>query len=79
MRHPLTIALPCLSGFAGFVVLSTNPGTLLAVIGAVLLGAALITALLVIMLRLGPSSAPDREREEHAREQYDVTGAWPDE
>jgi hypothetical protein len=78
VRRPLAIALPCLSGLAGFVILTAHPSDVLAVVGAVLLGAAFIAAIAFIVLRLGPDSGPDRAREERARDELDATGRWPE-
>ena len=52
-------------------------GIVFEVIGALLLGGVLTLALGVMIIRLGPESQPDREREALAREEFDRTGHWP--
>ena len=61
---------------AGIVLLNLS-GTLPEAIGAILVTAVLVVAIGLIVLRLGPQSQPDREREERAREEFARTGEWP--
>jgi hypothetical protein len=37
----------------------------------------LVVVLGFVVVRLGPQSQPDREREALAREEFDRTGEWP--
>src|SRR3954453_22944221 len=48
-------------------------------IGAMLLGAAIAVFLLNFFFRMGVSGGRDRDREEDAREYFDLHGHWPDE
>jgi hypothetical protein len=66
-----------LAGLAGFVILAIHGSGLLEVIGGVLLGGVLLYVVALAMLRLGPQSQPDREREALAREEFARTGEWP--
>ena len=66
-----------LIGLAGFVILALHGSDVLEVIGGLLLGGVLLVLVGLIVLRLGPQSLPDREREARAREEFDRTGEWP--
>jgi hypothetical protein len=66
-----------LIGLAGFVILAIHGSDLLEVIGGVLLGGVLLVITGLIVLRLGPQSQPDREREAAARDEFARTGEWP--
>jgi len=66
-----------LVGLAGFVILAIHGSDLIEVIGGVLLGGVLLFVAALIVLRLGPQSQPDREREARAREEFARTGEWP--
>jgi len=66
-----------LIGLAGFVILAIHGSDLLEATGGVLLGGVLLFVAGLIMLRLGPQSQPDREREALAREEFARTGEWP--
>ena len=80
MRTRIALLLAAALCVAGFVILqAAGHSTALAVVGAVLLFAALLAAIGAIILRLGPQSRPDREREARAREIFEATGRWPDE
>jgi hypothetical protein len=61
---------------AGLALLQLD-GTVVEAVGAALLGAVLVAAIALIVVRLGPQSQPDREREARAREEFDRTGRWP--
>jgi hypothetical protein len=71
------IGMLSLAGLAGFVLLALPGGGLQQVIGSILLAIMLIVVIGLIVLRLGPQSQPDREREARAREEFDRTGEWP--
>lgn len=77
MPARVTIGLLGLAGLAGFVLLAVPGGGLQQVIGSILLGVMLVVVVGTIVLRLGPRSQPDREREAQAREEFDRTGRWP--
>ncbi len=77
MRQRVAIAAVSFCGLAGFVLLAVPGGGAQEVVGSILLGLMLIAVVGVILLRLGPQSQPDREREAHAREEFDRTGEWP--
>ncbi|MGN6188712.1 MAG: hypothetical protein ACTHOE_07415 [Conexibacter sp.] len=47
--------------------------------GVVLIGSAGIVLLLNMLFRLSLTSNREREEEEHAREQFERSGHWPDE
>jgi hypothetical protein len=66
-----------LIGLAGFVILALHGSDVLEVIGGLLLGGVLVVLIGLIVLRLGPQSQPDREREARAREEFERTGEWP--
>jgi hypothetical protein len=66
-----------LAGLAGFVLLAIPGDGTQEIIGCVLLAIMLVIVIGVIILRLGPASQPDREREARAREEFDRTGEWP--
>jgi len=59
------------------VLLAVPGGGLQQVIGSILLGVMLVVVVGTVVLRLGPQSQPDREREAQAREEFDRTGHWP--
>jgi hypothetical protein len=71
------ITLTVVCGLVGFVLLTTAPNNTLVIVGIVLLALAMLVAILVT-LRLGWRSLPDRERESRAREIFEQTGSWPD-
>jgi hypothetical protein len=71
------IATVALAGVAGFVLLNAPVGGTGAVVGTVLLAAMLVAVLGLVVVRLGPQSQPDREREAWAREEFERTGEWP--
>jgi hypothetical protein len=48
-------------------------------LGLVLIGVAVIVAMVNWLFRLGAKSNRDRERDEQAREYFDEHGRWPDE
>jgi hypothetical protein len=79
MTRKIGIAIPTVCGIAGFVILATHSSHGLIAIGGVLLGVALVSAIGVIILRLGPQSQPDRAAEARAREEFEKTGRWPGE
>lgn len=66
-----------LAGLAGFVLLAVPDSGTLQIIGTVLLSFMLVAVIGLIVVRLGPQSQPEREREAHAREEFDRTGEWP--
>jgi hypothetical protein len=66
-----------LDGLVGFVLLALPGSGVQQVLGALLLGSMLCVVIGLILLRLGPQSQPDREREDRAREEFDRTGEWP--
>jgi hypothetical protein len=66
-----------LVGLAGFVILALHGSDVLEAIGGLLLGGVLLVLIGLIVVRLGPQSAPDREREARAREEFERTGEWP--
>jgi hypothetical protein len=70
-------AIVGLAGLAGFVLLAVPDSGTLQVIGTVLLTFMLVAVIGLIVVRLGPQSQPEREREAHAREEFDRTGEWP--
>jgi hypothetical protein len=71
------IVLVSLVGVAGFVLLAVPGSGLQEVVGSILLGVMLVVVIGFILLRLGPQSRPDREREAAARDEFDRTGEWP--
>lgn len=77
MRQRIAIVAFAVAGFAGFVLLAVPGGAVQEIVGSVLLGVMLLAVVGVILLRLGPQSTPDREREAAAREEFDRTGEWP--
>jgi hypothetical protein len=77
VRQRVAIGAVGLAGLAGFVLLSVPGSGLQEVIGCILLAILLVAVIGVVMLRLGPQSQPDREREAHARDEFDRTGEWP--
>jgi hypothetical protein len=77
MRDRIAVVVVALAGLAGFVLLAIPGGGAQEVTGAVLLAIMLACVIGVIILRLGPASQPDREREARAREEFDRTGEWP--
>jgi membrane protein implicated in regulation of membrane protease activity len=60
------------SSFAGF-------GSSTSALGLVLVGVAVMVAMLNWLFRLGVKSNRDREREEQARKYFDEHGRWPGE
>ena len=76
-RRGAWIALLSLAGLAGFVILALHGSDPLEAVGGVLLGGVLLVLVGLILLRLGPQSRPDREREARAREEFERTGEWP--
>jgi len=77
MRQRLGIVLLSVAGLAGFVLLALPGSGAQQIVGTVLLGGMLVVVVGLILLRLGPQSQPDREREDRAREEFDRTGEWP--
>ena len=77
MRQRLGIVLLSVAGLAGFVLLALPGSGAQQIVGTVLLGGMLVVVIGLILLRLGPQSQPDREREDRAREEFDRTGEWP--
>jgi hypothetical protein len=77
VRQRVAIVLLSLAGLAGFVLLTIPGSGLQEVIGCILLGILLVAVIGVVVLRLGPQSRPDREREARAREEFDRTGECP--
>jgi hypothetical protein len=75
-RRVLTVTL-ALIGLSGFVILALHGSAALEVIGGVLLGGVLLFVVGVVVVRLGPQSQPDRQREAWAREEFERTGEWP--
>lgn len=71
------IAVTAVAGLAGFVLLAIPGGGTQEIIGTILLAGMLIAVIGVIVVRLGPQSQPEREREARAREEFDRTGSWP--
>ncbi len=71
--------LPAAIILAGIVIVIVVPGTA-GVEGAVtMFGICLCVTLFNGLVRLGVSGDRDRDTEAAARDQYDKTGAWPDE
>jgi hypothetical protein len=66
-----------LAGLAGFVLLAVPDSGTLQIVGTVLLSIMLVAVIGLIVVRLGPQSQPEREREALAREQFERTGEWP--
>jgi hypothetical protein len=77
VRQRVAIVTVGVAGLAGFVLLALPGGGAQQVIGTVLLAIMLVVVLGVVAVRLGPQSQSDREREVHAREEFDRTGEWP--
>lgn len=71
------IATVGVAGLAGFVLLAIPGSGTQEIIGTILLAGMLISVIGVIVVRLGPQSQPEREREARAREEFDRTGRWP--
>jgi hypothetical protein len=76
-RRGAWVALLSLAGLGGFVILALHGSDPLEALGGVLLGGALLVLVGLILLRLGPESLPDREREARARDEFERTGEWP--
>lgn len=72
------VATVVLATIAGIVLLELH-GTAVETAGAILLVGELVVLIGLIVLRLGPQSQPDREREARAREVFERTGEWPGE
>ncbi len=71
--------LPAAIGTIGLVAVFIGHGRdSTAAAGVVLMGAALIVATINWLFRLSVESNVDREREEMAREYFDIHGTWPD-
>lgn len=66
-----------LCGLGGFVLLTVPGSGPQEEIGVVLLSILLVAVVGVVVVRLGPESQPDREREARARDEFDRTGEWP--
>jgi hypothetical protein len=77
VRQRVAIVTLSLAGLAGFVLLALPGSGVQQVIGTVLLAIMLVVVLGFVVVRLGPQSQPDREREALAREEFDRTGEWP--
>jgi hypothetical protein len=77
VRQRVAIVTLSLAGLAGFVLLALPGSGVQQVIGTVLLAIMLVVVLGFVVVRLGPQSQPDREREALAREEFDRTGQWP--
>jgi hypothetical protein len=73
------IATVATSGLAGFVLLTIPGSGAQEIVGTVLLAAMLVAVIALVVIRLGPESQPEREREAAAREEFDRTGHWPGE
>jgi membrane protein implicated in regulation of membrane protease activity len=74
------IWLPVLIAAAGIVAIVIGHGhTSTAAAGVALIIAALIVWMINWMYRMSVESNRDREREEEAREYFDLHGRWPDE
>ncbi|HEY1777370.1 MAG TPA: hypothetical protein VGG41_14525 [Solirubrobacteraceae bacterium] len=73
------IATVAASGLAGFVLLAIPGSGTQEIVGTILLSAMLVAVIGLIVVRLGPQSQPEREREAAAREEFDRTGHWPGE
>jgi hypothetical protein len=67
------------AGLAGFVLLTVPGGATQDIVGTILLAGMLVCVIGLVVARLGPQSQPEREREQHAREEFDRTGSWPSE
>ena len=65
-----------LATVAGLALLQLD-GTVVEAVGAVLVGLVLTAAIGLIVVRLGPQSDSDRDREALAREEFERTGSWP--
>lgn len=66
-----------LAGLAGFVLLTVPDSGGAEIVGTILLAAMLVAVIGLVVVRLGPESQPEREREARAREEFDRTGEWP--
>jgi hypothetical protein len=77
VRQRVAIVTLSLAGLAGFVLLALPGSGVQQVIGTALLAIMLVVVLGFVVVRLGPQSQPDREREALAREEFDRTGQWP--
>jgi hypothetical protein len=73
------IATVGVAGLAGFVLLTVPGSATQEIVGTILLTGMLVCVVGLILLRLGPQSEPEREREQQAREEFDRTGSWPGE
>jgi hypothetical protein len=73
------IATVGVAGLAGFVLLTVPGSATQEIVGTILLAGMLVCVVGLILLRLGPQSEPEREREQQAREEFDRTGSWPGE
>jgi hypothetical protein len=70
--------VPGLIALAGVVTVLAVPGDTGIEIGAMFLGAAIAVFLLNFFYRMGVSGEADRDREQEAREYFDLHGRWPD-
>ena len=77
VRQRVGIVTVGVAGLAGLVLLALPGSGTQQVIGTVLLAIMLVVVLGFVVVRLGPQSQPDREREALAREEFDRTGEWP--
>jgi ABC-type glycerol-3-phosphate transport system permease component len=72
--------VPAAIGVIGLIAVFIGHGrNSTAAAGVVLMGSALIVATINWLFRLSVESNVDREREEMAREYFDIHGRWPDE
>jgi ABC-type transport system involved in cytochrome bd biosynthesis fused ATPase/permease subunit len=67
---------PAVIGIAGIVFLIVGTSTIATTFGIVLIGIAVLVALVNVFARLSISSEDDRDREERARQTYSRTGRW---
>ena len=71
--------LPGLIALAGIVTMLAVPDSDTGIeIGAMFLGAAIAVFLLNFFYRMGVSGEVDRDREQEARDYFDLHGRWPD-
>jgi predicted phage tail protein len=73
---PLAIAAV---GIAAVIAAGAGSSSILAGAGVALVLAAVVVWMINWMYRMSVESNRDREREERAREYFDVHGRWPDE
>jgi hypothetical protein len=65
-----------LATVAGLALLEID-STVTEAVGAVLVLGVILLVIGVTVVRLGPQSQPERDREARAREEFDRTGRWP--